>query len=109
MRMILAAMTALLMTDVASISEAKTDMAKTYHMLISGDAGAQFNGRCAVMTSGGETILTLSGQVPHEQQVVGHGLSCKLHAEGRIVIDIAHNGSRSRSSTNGGEVNINLR
>ncbi len=84
-------------------------MAKTYHMLFSGDAGASFSGACTIATSGGETVLTLQGQIPHEQEVVGHGLTCQLQAEGRVVIDIEHGGSRTRSATNGGQINIGLR
>lgn len=95
--------------DASWISETEAAMAKTYHMIVSGDAGARFSGQCAVRTSGGETVLTLNGQVPHEQEVVGHGLSCQLRADGRIVIDIEHGGSRTRSATNGGKINISLR
>ena len=91
------------------ITAEQTAMAKTYRMIFSGDAGASFDGRCAVETSGGETILSLQGQVPHEQDVVGRGLSCQLQAEGRVVVDIEHNGSRTRSATNGGSINIHLR
>ncbi len=89
--------------------QGKTVMAKTYHMLFSGDAGASFSGTCKFATSGGETVLTLEGQVPHEQEVVGHGLACQLQAESRVVIDIEHGGSRTRSATNGGRINIGLR
>jgi hypothetical protein len=90
-------------------SKGATAMTKTYHMLFSGDAGARFSGRCTIETSGGETRLDLEGQVPHEQDVVGHGLSCQLQAEGRVVIDIEHGGSRTRSATNGGTITIGLR
>ncbi|MGI9489258.1 MAG: hypothetical protein ACR2RF_25895 [Geminicoccaceae bacterium] len=107
-----ASMVATLVTlslDACWHSEAEATMAKTYHMIVSGDAGARFSGQCNVKTSGGETVLTLNGQVPHEQEVVGHGLSCQLQADGRIVIDIEHDGSRTRSATNGGRINISLR
>lgn len=87
----------------------KTAMAKTYHLLLSGDVGASFNGTCTIATSGGETVLTLKGQIPHEQQITGQGLSCKLEASGRVVVDVEHDGSRTRSSTNGGKIKISLR
>ena len=82
---------------------------KTYHIVVSGDAGARFSGTCAIETSGGETLLVLKGNVPHEQKAVGHGMKCELQAEGRVVIDIKYNGSRTRSATNGGKINIGLR
>ena len=107
-----AGMAATLLTlclDAFWFSGTEAAMAKTYHMIVSGDAGAQFSGQCAVKPSGGETVLTLNGEVPHEQEVVGHGLSCQLQADGRIVIDIEHDGSRTRSATNGGRINISLR
>jgi len=105
---VLATFTTLSLSTIWITSE-QTAMAKTYHMIFSGDVGASFDGRCTVETSGGETILSLQGQVPHEQEVVGHGLSCQLQADGRVVVDIEHNGSRTRSTTNGGSINIHLR
>ena len=86
-----------------------TTLDKTYHLIFSGDACAQISGRCTVVTSGGEALLTLDGQVPHEKNVVGRRLSCQLQADGRVVIDIEHGGSRTLSATNGGSVNIRLR
>jgi hypothetical protein len=103
------AMAAVLLAGGVWLLQGKPVMAKTYHMIFSGDAGAKFSGTCAIETSGGETVLTLEGNVPHEQDVVGHGMKCQLQTEGRVVIDIEHNGSRTRSATNGGKINIGLR
>jgi len=84
-------------------------MAKTYHMTLSGDADARFSGQCTLETNDGEAVLSLLGTVPFEQEVVGHGLSCHVETEGRVVLEIDHNGSRTRSATNGGKINISLR
>ncbi len=82
---------------------------KTYHLQLTGDQGAHFSGSCALTTADGETVIPFDGTVPYEKELVGQGLSCKLETEGRVVVDIEHNGSRSRSATNGGVVNISLR
>ena len=84
-------------------------MAKTYHMKFSGDTGARIGGSCVVSVNGGETILTLESQVPHEQDVDGNSLSCHLEADGRVIVDIEHNGNRMRSATNGGMISVDLR
>ena len=84
-------------------------VAKNFHISISGDEGARFVGTCAVAKGSTGDVLTLDGVVPHEQMLVGDGLSCKLKAEGQVVILIEHDGSRARSSTNGGTINIDLK
>ncbi len=89
--------------------EGKTAMAKTYHLLLSGDAGASFVGTCKIATSEGETVLPLQGKIPHEEAIVGQGLACQLETSGRVVVDVEHGGSRTRSSTRGGKINITLR
>ena len=95
--------------DASSSSAGRTAVTTTYHMNFSGDAGASFNGMCTIQTSGGETALTLSGQVPYKQEIVGHSIRCQLKADGHVVIDIEHDGSRTRSATSGGRINISLR
>ena len=82
---------------------------KTYQLQLTGDQGAHFSGSCALSTADGEVIIPLDGGVPYQTELVGKGLSCKLETEGRVVVDIEHNGSRTRSATNGGAVNISLR
>jgi hypothetical protein len=82
---------------------------KIYQLALTGDDGASFAGRCKLETAGGQTVIRLDGQVPHERELVGQSLSCKLKTRGGVVVDVEHNGNRSRSATNGGTVNINLR
>jgi hypothetical protein len=87
--------------------EAMSD--KTYQLQLTGDEGARFVGSCTLTTADGETVLPLDGEVPYANELVGQGFACKLETQGRVVVDIEHNGSRSRSSTNGGVVNISLK
>ena len=47
--------------------------------------------------------------MPLERRFTGEGLSCRLEAEGRVVVEIAGPGSRSRSATTGGTINVTLR
>lgn len=84
-------------------------MATSYHLRLDGDRGTEYTGSCLVLTNDSETEVTLQGTVPHEQDIVGDGLACRLEATGRLVVDIVHDGSRSRSTTSGGTVNIKLR
>ncbi|MGI9419279.1 MAG: hypothetical protein ACR2RA_15735 [Geminicoccaceae bacterium] len=53
-------------------------------------------------------VIPLDGEVPLKKELAGRGLSCKLETEGRVVVDIEHDGSRTRSATSGGTVNISL-
>jgi hypothetical protein len=80
-----------------------------YNLALWGDDGAHFAGNCSMNTSDGQRIIHLYGQVPHEQELVGEGLNCRLRTEGGVVVDIEHNGNRSRSTTDGGAITINLR
>lgn len=84
-------------------------MAKTFHLTISGDADARYAGACVVTSASGEERIALEGGVPAERAFVADGLSCSLRAEGRIVVEIRHNGSRSRAETSGGLVQIGAR
>jgi hypothetical protein len=84
-------------------------MAKTYHLSFSGDEQASFTADCEVSGDGGATSLRLEGRPPHEQEVTGDGLVCRMTATGRVVVDITHDGGRSRSATNGGNMTFRLR
>jgi hypothetical protein len=84
-------------------------MAKTFHLTISGDADAHYAGACVVTSASGKERIALEGAVPAERGFVADGLSCSLRAEGRIVVEITHNGSRSRAETSGGLVQIGAR
>lgn len=84
-------------------------MAKTYYLTLSGDADGRFDGTCKTARNGEEMVLLLKGPVPHEQEIVGHGLSCTLEVSGRVIVDIEYDGSLTRSASNSGQINIRLR
>jgi hypothetical protein len=84
-------------------------MAKTFDLTISGDAGARYSGTCTVSTAEGDQTVTLEGGVPGERTFVAEGLTCELRAEGRIVVEVVHDGSRARSATSGGVIRISVR
>jgi hypothetical protein len=86
-----------------------TAMAKTFDLTISGDAGARYSGTCTVSTGAGDHTVVLAGGVPDQRTFAADGLSCELQAEGRIEVEIVHDGSRARSATSGGVIRISVR
>jgi hypothetical protein len=84
-------------------------MAKTFHLAISGDAGARYSGTCTVTTGAGDETVALEGGVPSERTFTADGLNCRLRAEGRIVVEIVHDGSRARSAASGGVIQLSVR
>jgi hypothetical protein len=84
-------------------------MAKKFHLSISGDGGARYSGACTVTVAGGEERIALEGTVPLERAFDGDGLSCRFHAQGRLVVEIVHNGSRARAATHGGAIQVSAR
>jgi hypothetical protein len=47
--------------------------------------------------------------VPLERAFDGDGQSCRFHAQGRLVVEIVHNGSRARAATHGGAIQVSAR
>jgi hypothetical protein len=84
-------------------------MAKTYTLSISGDSGARYQGACTVTVLSGDQRIELEGAVPLRRVFDGDGLSCRLRADGRVVVEITHDGSRARSATSGGTVQVSAR
>jgi hypothetical protein len=84
-------------------------MAKTFHLSISGDGGARYSGACTVTTASGDQEVDLEGIVPLERTFDGDGLSCRLRAEGRVVVEIVHGGSRSQAASSGGAIQVSAR
>lgn len=87
----------------------RSGLAATYRLSVTGDSGARFAGACTLFIPSGEERVELAGPVPLERSFVGQGLACRFETEGRVVVDITGGGSRSRSATNGGTVNIAVR
>jgi hypothetical protein len=84
-------------------------MAKTFHLSISGDGGARYSGACTLVAPSGDERIELEGTVPLERTFDGDGLTCRFRAEGRMVVEIAHNGSRSRAASHGGTIQVSAR
>jgi hypothetical protein len=84
-------------------------MAKTFHLSISGEDGARYSGVCTVRAASGDQSIELEGAVPVKREFDGDGLICRFRAEGQVVVEIAHNGSRSRSATTGGTIRVSAR
>jgi hypothetical protein len=83
--------------------------AETYTLSVTGDPGARVAGACTLFTGAAEEQIELAGPVPLERRFTGDGLSCRLEAEGCVVVEIAGPGSRSRSATTGGTINVTVR
>jgi hypothetical protein len=87
----------------------RSAQAETYTLSVTGDPGASVAGACTLLTESAEERIALAGPVPLERRFTAEGLSCRLEAEGRVVVEIAGPGSRSRSATTGGTINVTLR
>ena len=83
--------------------------ADTYTLSVTGDPGASIAGACTLLTGSAEEEVELEGPVPVERSFTGDGLSCRLEAEGRVVVEIEGGGNRSRSATTGGTINVTVR
>jgi hypothetical protein len=87
----------------------RSAQAETYTLSVTGDPGASVAGACTLLTGSAERLIELAGPVPLERRFTGEGLSCRLEAEGRVLVEIEGGGSRSRSATTGGTINVTLR
>ena len=83
--------------------------AETYTLSVTGDPGASIAGACTLLTGSAEEEVELDGPVPLERRFTGDGLSCRLEAAGRVVVEIEGGGNRSRSATTGGTINVTVR
>ncbi len=82
--------------------------ANPYHLKFSGDSGTTFTGSCIIGDGKGEATLSFAGRVPAERTVTGDSLDCRLEALGRMILDIRHGTSRTRSSTSGGVLRLKM-
>lgn len=84
-------------------------MAETFKLSITGDEGTRYAGQCRVIRDKQEDIVDLEDELPLERSFVADGMDCRIEAKGRLTVEIVHDGSRSRSTTSGGVVNIHSR
>jgi hypothetical protein len=104
MRLVVAAALGLALT-----AHTGESMAKTFHLSISGDGGARYSGACTVAAPSGDERVELEGTVPLQRAFEGDGLTCRFEAEGGVVVEIAHDGSRSRAASSGGTIQVSAR
>ena len=81
----------------------------TVTLSITGGEGVRVRGRCLVEASGGDQSLELDETVPVERHWPASGLRCVLEAQGPVTVEAVRGGSRSRSSTSGGRIVLDLR
>jgi hypothetical protein len=74
---------------------------KSFSLIITGAAGARYTGQCTLTTAGGEQTLGLSGVVPRCEELSAEAVACRIASAGSITVEIAHDGSRSRSTITG--------
>lgn len=79
-----------------------------FRLVFDGDTNASYKAVCKIETSSGPTLVAIDGQVPHEHELFGKALSCKIETVGRVTIDAIHGGNRTRSATKDGVVNLNF-
>lgn len=83
---------------------------RPFTLSITGAEGARYTGRCTVTTAAGEEeTLELSGVVPRHEEIAAVALACRIESEDPITVEVVRDGSRSRSATSGGVVNISVR
>lgn len=88
---------------------AEPAMAKTFKLSITGNEGASYAGQCTVIKEARDDVLALEGTVPLERTFIADGLDCRIEAEGRVVVEITHEGGWSRVTTDGGFADVQVR
>ena len=82
---------------------------KSLSLEITGSEGVRYSGQCTLTSAGGKETFELSGVVPRHQEFTGESLACRIESAGSIAVEIARDGTRSRSATSGGTVRIAVR
>lgn len=81
---------------------------KAITLTIRGEPGSRVSGSCTLETTGGEEAVPVEGPVPVERQLSGLALRCDLTAQGQVVVEIARDGSRTRSATRNGRIRLRV-
>ena len=82
---------------------------KSFSLTITGAEGVRYTGRCTLTTAAGEETLELSGVVPLHEELTAEAVVCRIESAGLITVEIAHDGSRSRSTISGGTAHLAVR
>lgn len=83
--------------------------AEPFELTITGAADASFACNCTLTTAAGDHTLTLTGTVPLQRTIQAKKLTCRFETTGRIVVDMIHGNSRSRSTSHGGVITVGVR
>lgn len=78
-------------------------------LVVSGGAGVRVEGACTLRTATGETVEPIAEAVPFERRWHGTGLRCELAADGPVTVEVSRAGNRSRTSTSGGRLVVEVR
>jgi hypothetical protein len=82
---------------------------KLFSLAITGADGVRYTGRCTLTTAAGEETIELSGVVPRHEELTGEAIVCRIGSAGLITVEIAHDGSLSRSMVSGGTARVAAR
>jgi len=82
---------------------------KSFSLAITGAEGTRYAGQCTLTTAAGDETVELSGVVPRHQEFMAETIACRIESAGLITVEIAHDGSLSRSSINGGTAHVAAR
>jgi hypothetical protein len=82
---------------------------KSFSLTITGAEGTPYTGRCTLTTAAGEEAIELSGVVPRHEELSAKAVVCRIESAGSITVEIAHSGSLSRSTINGGTAHVAVR
>ena len=76
---------------------------------ITGAEGTRYAGQCTLTTAAGDRTIEIFGIVPRHQELLGEAIACRIESAGRIAVEIARDGSRSRSVISGGTAHVAAR
>jgi hypothetical protein len=82
---------------------------KSFSLAITGADGVRYTGRCTLTTAAGEETIELSGVVPRHEELSAEAVVCRIESAGLITVEIAHDGSVSRSVISGGTARVAAR
>jgi hypothetical protein len=79
---------------------------KSFSLTITGGEGVRYTGQCTLTTAAGEETIELSGVVPRHEELSAEAIVCRIESAGSITVEIAHDGSLSRSTITGGTAHV---
>ena len=82
---------------------------KSFSLAITGAEGTRYTGQCTLTTAAGEETIELSGVVPRHEELSAEAVACRIESDGLITVEIAYDGSRSRSVVQGGIAHLAVR